>query len=265
MYRTRDHIDIYRYKCVKCKRCRDVCPSYNHGGCDPFSVMMGDNSKVFGCIGCGNCSRICDKTDPKTVMLSVYSIMLDKKPSYTFIKTGLSRRIEYEPSRGVLVPMWTGNDVYVMPGCIVKCLVPFLEYASSVAIKSMGIKCMELPKFTCCMYPIQFGSMDDNDRYSYIKRMGKVADGKNIITLCAGCSEMMLRFGVRCEHIIQYLYKNIDMLPKLGGEIIKVLVEPGCAATSFSSELFDIVKAIGCDIINDKFGCCGKSSKKVSG
>ena len=29
-------------RCVGCGACRDVCPSYCHGGCDPLEVMAGN-------------------------------------------------------------------------------------------------------------------------------------------------------------------------------------------------------------------------------
>ncbi|MBO7205969.1 MAG: 4Fe-4S dicluster domain-containing protein, partial [Candidatus Methanomethylophilaceae archaeon] len=55
--------------CVGCGECNVVCPSYNKGGCDPMTVMKGDESKVSGCIGCGECSKICGYTDPWKVMM----------------------------------------------------------------------------------------------------------------------------------------------------------------------------------------------------
>ncbi len=90
MSRIRDRVDKLRAGCIGCGACRDTCPSYSHGGCDPQAVMEGDYERVFGCVGCGSCSRVCESTEPKLVMLAVYSIVLDTSVSQAFLDTGLS-------------------------------------------------------------------------------------------------------------------------------------------------------------------------------
>lgn len=262
-YRTRDHLDGYREKCVGCGSCRDVCPSYRNGGCDPLAVMQGDNSKVWDCVGCGNCSRACEFTDPKTVMLSVYNINIDKPVSQCFLETGMARPIEDLPAREELPPEWTGDDLYVMPGCIVNCLAPHLESASASALRSMGVGASELPDHTCCMYPIQFGVMADAERDGYRRRMGEKAEGRGILTLCAGCSELMQGSEVDCEHVIPFLHRNIDKLPRMDRPL-KVSAEPGCSSMDNLSQMNDIIRALGCEPIGNQPGCCGKASKKVS-
>ena len=262
-YRTRDHLDEFRNRCVECGSCREVCPSYKNGGCDPLAVMMGDNSKVWDCVGCGNCSRACEFTDPKTVMLAVYSINIDRPVSQCFRDTGMSRPIEDLPARKELPPEWTGDDLYVMPGCIVNCLAPHLESASASALRNMGVKASELPGHTCCMYPIQFGVMTDAEREEYRQGMARNADGRRILTLCAGCSELMERSGIDCEHVIQFLHRNIDRLPRMDRPI-KVSVEPGCSSFERASLMDEVIRALGCEPIGNEPGCCGKASRKVA-
>lgn len=262
-YRTRDHIDEYRKKCIGCGACREVCPSFKNGGCDPMAVMEGDNSKVWDCVGCGNCSKVCEHTDPKTVMLAVYSINIDKPVSQCFLDTGMSRPIEDLPARTEFPPEWSGNDVRLMPGCIVNCLAPHLESAASVALGRMGIGCSELPGHVCCMYPIQFGVMPDKEREDYRQKMGRNAEGRKIITLCAGCSELMIKSGIDCEHVIPFLHRNLDRLPKLD-KPIKVSVEPGCSSIDNPDLMTDIIRALGCEPIGNEPGCCGKASRKVA-
>lgn len=262
-YRTRDHLDDFRSKCTECGQCREVCPSYAHGGCDPLAVMLGDNSKVWDCVGCGNCSRVCGSTDPKSVMLAVYSINLDVPVSQCFLDTGLSRPLDDHPARDEVPPEWDGDDVYVMPGCIVRCLAPHLEYSASVAMRAIGAKATELEGFTCCMYPIQFGVMTDSERDGYRLRMGEMANGKDMVTMCAGCSEIMGKSGVRCEHIIPYLHRNLDKLPRTNKKL-RVSLEPGCAAMEFRDEMEEIVTAMGFEPIGNEPGCCGKSSRNVA-
>ncbi len=264
MYRTRDHIDDYREKCTGCGRCRDVCPSYRHGGCDPLAVMMGNDKAVFDCVGCGYCTEVCEHTDPKTVMLAAYSIVTGKEVSEDFWTTGLSRPLHDDPARNGLKPEWTGDDVYIMPGCIARCLVSYIEYATAVSLSVLGVRGTELPDFTCCMYPIQFGCMDDAERDEYRLRMGRTANGKELVTLCAGCSEIMGKSGVDCMHIIPFIHKHLDDLPSLNGNL-KVSIEPGCAARMYRDEMSEIVTRIGCEVVNSESGCCGKASRNASG
>ena len=263
MSRTRDNIDDYRRLCIDCGECRDVCPSYRLGGCDPLAVMKGDNSRVFGCIGCGNCSRACPETDPKIVMLAAYSIMLDRPVSQAFLDTGLSRYVSEEAPGLGLEPIWEGDDVYVMPGCVAKCEVPYVVYAASSALKGMGIRASELPEFTCCMYPIQFGGMDDDEREGYIRRMGETAGDRPLVTLCGGCSEIMNRHGTECQHLIPFLHARMDLLPRIDGDL-KVSVEPGCTAIVYRDMMTEIVERLGCEPVGNEPGCCGKNVRDIS-
>lgn len=264
MSRTRDHLDMFRRLCVECGACREVCPSYRHGGCDPLAVMQGNNSRVFDCMGCGNCSRACEHTDPKTVMLAAYSIMLNRPVSQAFLDTGLARYPEEDAPGSDLEPVWTGDDVYVMPGCTAKCAVPYIVYAASAMMKAISEKASELPGFTCCMYPIQFGVMEDEERESYRRRMGETATGKEMVTLCAGCSEIMQRSRVKCEHVIPFLHSRLERLPRVSRPI-RVSLEPGCAAIEFRDMMTEVAEAMGCVPIGNEPGCCGKNSRKVSG
>ncbi len=264
MYRTRDHIDEYREKCTGCGRCREVCPSYRHGGCDPLAVMMGDDRAVFDCVGCGYCSEACEHTDPKTVMLAAYSIVTGKEVSDEFWETGLARPLDDHPSREELPPEWDGDDAYIMPGCVARCLVPYIEHATSVTMRAIGVGASELPDFTCCMYPIQFGCMDDAERDGYRIRMGETADWRELVTLCAGCSEIMERSGVHCQHIIPFLHDHVGSIPALDRPL-KVSVEPGCAARASRDMMVDIMERMGCQVVNGTSGCCGKASRKAAG
>lgn len=263
MTRIRDRIDEYRAKCIECGQCREVCPSYRHGGCDPLAVMLGDDKAVFDCVGCGECSRICPETDPKTVMLAAYSIVTGMEVSECFRETGLARPLREEASRTELPPGWTGDDVYVMPGCIVRCWNPHLEHSVPSAFGSFGVRCTEVPVFSCCMYPIQFGCMEDEDRDGYRTRMGDSTGGKPLVTMCAGCSEIMQRSGVGCEHMIVFLHRHLGELPRLDRKI-RVSMEPGCSAKPFTEEMREVLEAMGCEVVNRTQGCCGKASRKVA-
>ena len=263
MSRVRDNIDMYRRLCVECGTCREVCPSYNHGGCDPLAVMRGEYRRVFDCVGCGSCSRACEHTNPKIVMMAAYSIVLDTPVSQAFLDTGYSRYPAADAPGADLEPVWDGEEVCVMPGCVAKCVVPYVVYAASSGLRGMGAKACELPDFTCCMYPIQFGTMQDEERVGYIRRMGETAGEREIINLCGGCTEIMNRHGVECRHLIPFLHDKLDSLPRIKGRL-KVSVEPGCAAVEHADEMTDIVRAMGCEPVGNEPGCCGKNSRNVA-
>lgn len=263
MSRVRDNIDMYRRLCVECGTCRKVCPSYRHGGCDPLAVMLGDNSNVFDCVGCGNCTRACHHTNPKIVMLAAYSIVLDMPVSQAFLDTGYTRYPSDDAPGADLEPTWTGDDVYVMPGCVAKCVVPYVVYATSSAMGHMGVGACELPGFTCCMYPVQFGTMQDEERIGYITRMGETAGGRTMVNLCGGCTEIMSRHGVECQHLIPFLHSMMDALPR-AEKPLKVSVEPGCAAVEHMDEMVEVVERMGFEHVGNEPGCCGKNSRNTA-
>ena len=253
-----DEIERLRQMCIACGKCSRGCPSLKHGGLDPLEVMMGSDEGLETCIGCGTCSQICHRTDPATVMRDIICLQQGIHVSQAFHDTGYTTVPQDVPSRIELVPEWTGDDIDVMPGCIVECRVPFIKYAASIALKSMGLKARELPNNTCCMHPIMFREMHETERRAYKAKMGASAGGKPILTLCAGCSDELANSGIDAEHIIPLLHRNIDSLPKFD-KPLKVAVEPGCSAMPLKKEMMAVVKAMGCESVGKGMGCCGKN------
>ena len=256
MSSLQEEIDSLRRKCIGCGKCSKVCPSLRHGGCDPMEVMVGNDADVLSCIGCGNCSRVCRRSDPFTVMRDMLCLAKGVHVSEAFKETGYAMLPE-EMSCSDLVPEWDGEDAYVMPGCIVKCKAPYVEYAAAVAMRSIGVKSSELPGNTCCMHPVQFREMTEFDRRGYRAAMGRRANGKDLITLCAGCSDELTSSGEDAEHIIPFLHRHMDSLPRFR-KAMKVAIEPGCSAAPFYEEMREVVEAMGFMVVNRSMGCCGK-------
>ena len=255
--------EMLRKLCIGCGECLDVCPSYRHGGCDPVAVASGDVKMVFDCVGCGSCERVCEHTHPKQMMLAAYTIVLDRGIEPAFYDIGLARYPADDAPGIELEPVWSGDDVYVMPGCTAKCDVPFSVYATSAALKGMGIKATEIPDMTCCMYPVQFGIMTDDERRSYRTKMRGTAGDRDLVMMCPGCAEITKMDGSECEHIIEFLHRNLDRLPVFGNGR-KVSLEPGCAAIIHLDKMREVVEKMGFTWVGNQPGCCGKRSRKVA-
>ena len=249
-------IDKLRQKCIGCGKCSKVCPSLKHGGCDPMEIMMGSMENITSCITCGNCSKVCRRTDPYIVMKDLLAQVKDAHLSPYYKETGYAFPAADVPGRD-LDPGWDGDDVYVMPGCMIKAKAPYMEQASRVALDSIGLKSSELPDNTCCMHPVMFREMHEIDRRNVKTAMGRNADGRKIITLCGGCSSELQSANVDADHMIPFLYEHIDKLPRFE-KPLKVALEPGCEGMQFKDQLRELVVALGCEPIDNEMGCCGK-------
>ena len=250
-------------KCIGCGLCTEHCPSYRHGGLDPHRMMTQREGEILDCILCGTCSRVCDSTDPLTVMKSLmYLRRKDEFPDH-FERTGYIHPMEDCPSRYELDPSWDSEGIHIMPGCVIRAKAPFLEYASAVALRSIGIGCLELEGNGCCIRPAQFMAMSTEDKLSYKRDMIANASGNRVLALCHGCSEEMNSSSLDVENVIHLLHENLDRLPRLDKKL-SVAIEPGCQAEHLLSEMREVVEAIGCTVINDRIGCCGKDTRVSS-
>lgn len=227
-----------------------------------MAVMAGDDSSVTSCIGCGNCSRACANTDPQTVMLYLINVVKGLRVPDSFTDTGY---VMYpKVPDGCPEPVWKGDDMHVMPGCVVKCRAPFITYAASVVLDSLGLACSEVPDSTCCMYPAQLWDIPEEEREGLRVRMGESVSGRPIVSMCAGCEELMVRSGIDVTHMIPFVVRNLDRLPSIEPLGCKVALEPGCTADVYYRDLMAIAEHLGCTVVNDSHGCCGKGSSVSS-
>ena len=250
-----NEIDRLRLRCIACGRCTRVCPSMKHGGCDPMEIMTGIDEGIEFCISCGNCSKACRRTDPFTVMRDLICLSKGLHVSDSFRETGYSMPITPMDCPG---PEWEGGDIDVMAGCVVRCKVPFIENAAAQAMKAMGIGAKALEDNRCCLHPVQFRDMSERERMDVKSEIGKSSDGKPIVTLCGGCSEELQAADIGAEHIIPFLHRNMDSLPKTDHPL-KVALQPGCSAMPFKKQMDEVVRAMGYEPIGNQMGCCGKN------
>ncbi len=259
----REDITELLSKCIQCGLCRDTCPSYAHGGCDPMSVMNGDTATAVSCIGCERCSYVCEQTDPFRAISYIKCMETNAKVPKVFAEEGFVMHAAKSPSLTELSFPWKGDDAYVMPGCMVRCRAPYLMHAAAVALDSIGMKCSELPGNTCCTFPAMLRSLTDGERNSYKKKMNDSASGKQIMTLCPGCESEMSGYGSDAIHIAKVLAKNAASLPKLKMHL-RVALEPGCHEPSMLGDMKRIADAVGAEYIGNDHGCCGKSVPRIS-
>ena len=260
MSRIEDEIKRLMQMCIGCGKCTRHCPSARHDGCDPHGIMTSGEGNILDCIACGTCSRVCSVTDPLTVMKSL--IFLKRRGQFPdhFERTGYIHPMEDCPSRTELDPKWDGEGIHIMPGCVVKAKVPYLEYASAVALRHLGYRCKELEGNCCCMRPAQFIDMAESEKATYRSGVMENTNGDMVLALCHGCSEEMIAASYDVDNIIRFFHDNIDRLPKLAHRL-KVAIQPGCQAEEFLIEMRAVVEAIGCEVTNYRIGCCGKDTR----
>ncbi len=245
--------------CVGCGRCREVCTSHRHGGCDPTAVMQGDLSKAKGCLTCGLCNDVCEHTVPKKVMMYAACIAGNVKVPDVYYKTGYN----LPPAEGGTVPVppyCEDSDDVLMPGCLTVSSAPFLEYSAAKALELTGI---HVKRFDggCCTYPIPFRSMTDSER-NEIKH-SKIDFTGRMYNICPGCRDEMASV-CETEHIIEPLHRNIEKIKKLPGVKLRVASMPGCGLRHQKKMFDEIVEACGCIIEDTEQGCCGKAVPKIS-
>ncbi len=251
--------------CLGCRRCEKVCPSFKYGGCSPWlSMLERDNANATMCIGCGKCSEVCKHTDPKLALLYLRAEYLNAQVPESFESTGYSIPPASDEWKEKVPAYTEGNDVYMLPGCIVQGRLPYLKYAAVKAFQALGIGLGELPENTCCMYPVPFRVMEEPERNEYKYKMRAKAHGKDTVTLCAGCTDELGRSGVYAPHICTYLAKYLDRIRKLPGVKLKVAIEPGCSAERYMKDIIAIVEATGAEYVGNACGCCGKNVKGIN-
>ena len=242
------------HKCIGCGKCRKVCPSLKHGGCDPMDVLMGGD-RWQGCIGCGRCSEVCRYTDPKKVMMYNTAVRTPMPIPDCYKEEGYNLPSGEYPYGA---PDYRDSDIALMPGCIVNASERFLENASVKALGTIGIDVRRFDE-GCCVYPVPYRIMTDGERDKIKKEMLQGYD--RIINLCNGCCRELVDSGADAEHIIHTLHRHIDQLPKGGLEGMKVVIQPGCSMVTIIDLYKDVCRRLGAEVMDVEPGCCGKGTK----
>ncbi|MBR2255690.1 MAG: (Fe-S)-binding protein [Candidatus Methanomethylophilaceae archaeon] len=252
-----EEIGRLRQMCIGCGKCSKVCPSHRHGGIDPMEIMIGSEDSLDMCISCGCCSAVCRRTDPMAVIKDLIALKNGIHVSQTFHDTGYIMPRDVPES--LPAPPWSEGGIRVVPGCIAACRLPHIVYATAAGLASMGVEASELQGNTCCLRPVQFREMWEFERNRARIDMRDRASGERLVTLCAGCTEEFAKSGISADHIIKLLHENMGSLPKTEHKM-KVALEPGCSAMDLADEMREVVSAMGYEVMDNGFGCCGKST-----
>ncbi len=251
--------------CLGCRRCEKVCPSLKLGGCSPWlSMLERENANTELCIGCGKCSAVCKHTDPRLALMYLKAELVQAKVPDTFYQTGFIMLPASDEWKTQVPEYREGDEVCLIPGCKVQSVVPFLKYATWKVFDSIGIGIGELPGNTCCMYPVPFRVMEEPIRNGYKYKLRVNAEGKDMVTLCSGCTNELGTSGIYAPHVSTYLTKYLDRIRSFPGVSLKVALEPGCSGERFLTDTRMIVEATGAEIVNRTFGCCGKNIEGIN-
>ncbi len=251
MINLANEIDRLRRTCINCGKCSAVCPSRKHGGFDPKEMMVAGTGDITLCIQCGKCSQVCYRTDPYRVMRDTLALFKDQHPSEIYLQYGFI----LPPAEEAVDPGWDGDEVCVIPGCVVESRLPYLKYACRVALDSLGKTSHQIAENACCLKPSMFSELGDVGRRPLLKGMTANEKGR-LVSLCGGCADEFVHYGIDVRHIVEYLYENLDSLP-VSSTGYKVAIEPGCAMESKFNEMKVVVEKMGFTVVNRTYGCCG--------
>ena len=247
-------IDHLRKTCINCGKCTAVCPSLKHGGFDPKEMMVAGVGDITLCIQCGKCSQVCFRTDPFRVMRDCLALYKEEHPNENYQRY----RFILPPAEEQMEPGWNGDDVCVIPGCVVESRLPYLKYACRVALDSIGKRSHQISDNQCCMMPSMFSELGEMGRRPVRTMMVRGEKG-DLVALCAGCASEFRHDGTEVKHLLEYLFENIDSLP-VSPKSYKVAIEPGCSMDRHYKQMKAVVEKMGFTIVNETYGCCG--SKK---
>jgi heterodisulfide reductase subunit B len=193
------------------------------------------------------------------------------------------------------------SDYALFLGCLIPMKLPQIEAASRSALERLGFKMEDVEEFSCCPEPRNFKGADVEGWLKVAGRNLAIAEarGKDIITLCNGCSATLIEAGHllrngaeeakqaladagykyegknRARHAVTVLDRDQvekSSSRKLGG--LKVAVHYGCHLLR-PSDVMDVddpfeptfldalVEATGAESIpyKNKMSCCGSASQ----
>ncbi len=109
------------------------------------------------------------------------------------------------------------KNTILFPGCVIQNRLPFLEKSARLVFEKLGVKCNDAP-FVCCPDPVGIASISEKTWLTLAARnlvYGEKAN-QEILSLCNGCSETLLRANHVFKHDKKSLKEVNDILGNNG-------------------------------------------------
>lgn len=160
-------------------------------------------------------------------------------------------------------------------GCTVPVRLPFIESAARFILDRLDIALDDMEGETCCMDPVGLRSVSTDGWLGIAGRIHSVADGREIVTLCDGCTLSLSDAAGRTAGTVsdvtgflELMHRNIGAVRDctVSGMGLRMAVFPGCHCESAchrkgldaSSLMSDLLGAAGCTpLLPDADLCCG--------
>ena len=229
-----DEIGRLMSKCLSCGKCTPYCPSSAEGGLDPHELMVSGEGDPEDCFQCGNCSRICRRSDP----FKVIRLMLSGEPEMKAADSRLDGEC----------------DMAVIPGCTVRERIPRILDATMSALNGLGLRPGVLEGDVCCLRPAKYAALTDMERRGTVMRELAPASGRRMVTPCPECAE---EFGEDVSGLLDVILENRDRIPANPGSVT-VTVYTGCALRDRKKDITNLISGFGFRVAYVSDGCCGR-------
>lgn len=276
-------------KCVRCGRCRTVCPSQKVQGWESsgargrmqMALGLASGLKPSGgmvralltCTTCYRCVSECPSgADPQKVTREARSKLEglgcaaphQKEMQQRIARTGNSLGDEAQRTAWLTGPAAPKSSGYVyFTGCMASYRQHGTAEAAYEILKRFGVALLEDER--CCGSPLLRLGLDTSDLIEHNTGQIKEAGADTVIVGCAGCYSMLKEnypdFDV--VHISQFLADRLDQLP-LGGLDITVTYHDPCHLGRVHGIYDAPRKIIGniCTLVEmeqsrEKTSCCG--------
>jgi Fe-S oxidoreductase len=275
-------------KCVKCGRCRTVCPSQNVLGwessgprgrmlmaqgctCD-LEMSQGMIDGFLTCTTCHQCVSECPSgADPLEITRVVRRELIDMGHVAPHQIEIMKRVSGSGNSLGDESPRTSWLDIPVDAGSFdhiyfVGCLASYRQQETTAAIYSIlrqfSVGLLEDEK--CCGSPLYRLGLDTSELIEHNSYQIKKAGAHTVITECAGCYAMFKgQYEFNVIHLSEFLSDRLEQLP-LKRLNITVSYHDPCHLGRFN-KLYDAPRIVInhiCTLVEMKYsrekaGCCG--------
>lgn len=115
--------------------------------------------------------------------------------------------------------MTTNDEFLLFPGCMIGQRLPYLEKSARLIFEKLGLKSEDAP-FSCCPDPIGIQGADHTSWLSMGARNLSLAEaqGKNIVSLCNGCTQTLCVVNHELKHSEQKRNRVNRILKEVGKE-----------------------------------------------